>query len=40
MAYVVNIFYSIRCCLNIWQLQMIFTPQMVVNISLSEYAFP
>ena len=39
VTYVLNIFNSLCCCLNIWQLKMIFTSQIVLNISLSKNVF-
>ena len=36
-SYVLNIFNSIFCCPDIRQLQMIFTSQIILDISLSEY---
>ena len=35
VTYVLNIFNSIFCCLDIRQLQMIFTSQIILDISLS-----
>ena len=39
MTYVLNIFKSIFCCLDIRQLQMIFTSQLILDIFLSKYVF-
>ena len=39
MTYILNIFNSMFSCLHIRQLQMIFTSQIVLEISLSKYVF-
>ena len=39
VTYIQNIFKSIFCCLDIRQLQMIFTSQIIVDISLSKDLF-
>ena len=39
VTYVLNIFNSIFCCLHIWQLQMIFTSQIILDISLRKSVF-
>ena len=39
VTYALSIFNSIFCCLDTWQLQMIFTSHIGLQISLSMFVF-